>query len=98
MTIHKNTLRRSAYAAAGDIDTARREWLIGAQLQDPIAYNLLRGSYASGPPPAVARRPVGQSLESASLRPTEPGQNYLLGVIYYRIKYGRESPIELVLR
>lgn len=86
------------YSAAGDLERARREWLLGAQLDDPRAAMLLGDSYAPGPVPSeVVRR--GEEILSFSGSNLAVGgvQRYLLGILYYRMKFRRESPTVILV-
>ncbi len=81
------------YAAQGDIDRARREWTLAAQLAEPEALVLLGDSF----PPGQIPSDVVKRLEQ--LAPTKAGGSryYPIGYVYYRMKFGRESsPIILM--
>jgi O-antigen ligase/tetratricopeptide (TPR) repeat protein len=86
------------YFKAGDLERARHEWLLGAQLDDPRAAMLLGDSYAPAPvPQEVVRRAQG-ILYSGDTNLTVGGvQLYLLGILYYRMKFHRESPTTILV-
>jgi tetratricopeptide (TPR) repeat protein len=86
------------YSKAGDLERARHEWLLGAQLDDPRAAMLLGDSYAPAPvPQEVVRRAQG-ILYSGDTNLTVGGvQLYLLGILYYRMKFHRESPTTILV-
>ena len=86
------------YELAGDRERARHEWLLAGQLDDPQALVLLGDSYPPGqvPPEAIARAQEVLPLAGASV--TIGGvQRYLLGILYYRVRYGRESPFVILI-
>ena len=76
------------YAAEGNGDGAREQWVIGAQLDEPESLLLLGNSYPAGQVPAdIAAR------LRALLKTTGAGvQNDLVSILYYRMKYARVSP------
>jgi O-antigen ligase len=81
------------YFKAGDLERARHEWLLGAQLDDPRAAMLLGDSYAPAPVPDEVVRRAQAILHSADTNLTVGGvQLYLLGILYYRMEFHRESP------
>jgi len=81
------------YFKAGDLERARHEWLLGAQLDDPRAAMLLGDSYAPAPVPEEVVRRAQEILYSGDTNLTVGGvQLYLLGILYYRMKFHRESP------
>jgi tetratricopeptide (TPR) repeat protein/O-antigen ligase len=86
------------YFQAGDLERARHEWLLGAQLDDPRAAMLLGDSYAPG---AVPEEVVRRSEEILSFAGTNLAvgdvQSYLLGILYYRMKFHRESPTVILV-
>ena len=76
------------YAAQGNLDAARRQWVTGAQLDEPESLLLLGDQFPAGQVPAD----VAGHLR-ALLKTTGAGvQNDLVSVLYYRMKYGRVSP------
>jgi O-antigen ligase len=86
------------YFKAGDLEHARHEWLLGAQLDDPRAAMLLGNSYAPAPVPQEVVRRAQEILYSADTNLTVGGvQFYLLGILYYRMKFHRESPTIILL-
>jgi len=81
------------YFKAGDLERARHEWLLGAQLDDPRAAMLLGDSYAPAPVPQEVVHRGEAILLSGHTNLTVGGtQLYLLGILYYRMKFHRESP------
>jgi O-antigen ligase len=81
------------YAAQGDIDRARKEWTLAAQLAEPEALVLLGDSFPPGQIPSDVVKRLAQ------LAPTKAGgtRYYPIGYVYYRMKFGRESsPIILM--
>jgi len=86
------------YSAAGDLERARHEWLLGAQLGDPRAAMLLGDSYGPAAVPQEAVRRANNILRSGNTDLTVGGvQIYLLGILYYRMDFGRESPITILV-
>jgi tetratricopeptide (TPR) repeat protein len=80
-------------AANGDLDAAREQWVIGAQLDEPESVMLLGESYRP------EDRPAG--LESR-LRDLLGGfgssvQNDVISIVYYRLRYGRLSPVTAII-
>lgn len=86
------------YSEAGDLERARHEWLLGAQLGDPRAAMLLGDSYAPDPVPDEAVHRAHGILLSGDAGLTVRGvQLYLLGILYYRMNFGRQSPVIIVV-
>ncbi|MGA2285374.1 MAG: O-antigen ligase family protein [Dehalococcoidia bacterium] len=81
------------YAAQGDVTRARAEWTTGGQLGEVESLLLLDESYPPGQvPPEVAKRLM-------ELAPAVGGgsRDYLIGILYYRMHFSRESsPIILL--
>ena len=80
-------------AANDELDAAREQWVIGAQLDQPESVMLLGESYRP------EDRPDG--LESR-LRDLLGGygssvQNDVISVLYYRLRYGRLSPVTAII-
>jgi tetratricopeptide (TPR) repeat protein len=80
-------------AANDDLDAAREQWVIGSQLDEPESVMLLGESYRP------QDRPSG--LESR-LRELLGGfgssvQNDVISVLYYRLRYGRLSPVTAII-
>lgn len=81
------------YAARGDLDAAREQWLRAAQLDEVEALVLLGDSYPPGEvPPEVADALRSELREAAS-----QVQFHLTGILYYRLKFFRASPIQILL-
>jgi tetratricopeptide (TPR) repeat protein len=76
------------YEKQGDLEKARHEWVVGGQLEEAESILLLGNSYAAGQVPRVLidrlQTLVGGSGSSI--------QNDIVSVLYYRLKYGRQSP------
>jgi len=86
------------YFAAGDVERARREWLLGAQLDDPRAAMLLGDSYAPAAVPSEVVRRAEDILSFSGTNLAAGGvQRYLLGILYYRMKFWRESPTVILV-
>jgi thioredoxin-like negative regulator of GroEL len=86
------------YFRAGDIERARHEWLLGAQLDDPRAAMRLGDSYAPASVPQEAVRRAQRIVRSGN-GDLMMGrvQLYLLGILYYRMEFRRESPIIILV-
>jgi O-antigen ligase/Flp pilus assembly protein TadD len=86
------------YFRAGDIERARHEWLLGAQLDDPRAAMRLGDSYAPASVPQEAVRRAQRIVRSGN-GDLMMGrvQFYLLGILYYRMEFRRESPIIILV-
>jgi tetratricopeptide (TPR) repeat protein len=86
-----------SYSQAGDLERARHEWLLGAELDDPRAAMLLGDSY-TGPVPGSAVRQAEEILSFAGTNLAAGDvQRYLLGILYYRMKFRRESPAIILI-
>jgi tetratricopeptide (TPR) repeat protein len=86
------------YFKAGDLERARHEWLLGAQLDDPRAAMLLGDSYGPEPVPEEVVRRAQEIVFSGDTNLTVGGvQLYLLGILYYRMKFHRESPTVILV-
>jgi O-antigen ligase/Tfp pilus assembly protein PilF len=81
------------YAAQGDITRARAEWTTGGQLGEAESLLLLGESYPPGQvPPEVVKR-----LSELAPAVAEGPRDYLIGYLYYRMRFSRESsPIILL--
>jgi O-antigen ligase/Flp pilus assembly protein TadD len=81
------------YAAQGDIDRARKEWTLAGQLDDAEALVLLGDSYPPGQvPPEIVDR-----LEKLAPLTAGGARYYLIGILYYRMKFARESPSTILM-
>jgi O-antigen ligase/Flp pilus assembly protein TadD len=81
------------YAAQGDLDRARKEWTLAGQLDDAGALVLLGDSYPPGqvPPEIIDRLQKLAPLTAGGAR------FYLIGILYYRMKFARESPSTILM-
>lgn len=81
------------YAAQGDVTRARAEWTTGGQLGEAESLLLLGESYPPGQvPPEVVKR-----LRELAPAVAEGPRDYLIGYLYYRMRFSRESsPIILL--
>ncbi len=77
------------YQAKGQIAEARRQWVIGGQLQEPESLLLLGESYPAGhvPPDVPARLRALVAAGGAAQ------QADLIAILYYRMKNDRVSPV-----
>lgn len=81
------------YAARGDLERAREEWLRGSQLDDPQALLLLGDSY----PPGQVPDEVVQRLESLLSGSATGPRQHLEGILYYRSRFARGSPLTMLV-
>ncbi len=81
------------YAAEGRIDDARREWILGAELDEPESVMLLGDSYASGGRPAGLEGRLRDLLEESG----SSVRNDVVSIVYFRMRWGRLSPIEAII-
>lgn len=81
------------YAAQGDIQEARRQWLLAGQLEDAEGLLLLGDSYPPGQVPKEVIRRAGEQLGSLG----SAAQFDLISFLYYRMKFGRASPVVMLL-
>ncbi len=77
------------YQAAGDLDSARHQWVVGSQLDEPESVVLLGDSYPAGEMPSG----LVSQLESLLGSTGSSIQNDTYSVLYYRMRYGRLSPV-----
>ncbi len=77
------------YADRGNLAEARRQWVTGAELDEAESVLLLGESYPA------ATRPTGlrDRLEELVLSTGSSVQNDLITVVYYRLRWGRISPL-----
>jgi O-antigen ligase/tetratricopeptide (TPR) repeat protein len=77
------------YQAQGDLESARHQWVVGAQLDELESARLLGDSYPAAEVPSEVR----DRLET--LLPTQGSsvQNDIVSVLYYRLRYARLSPV-----
>lgn len=77
------------YQAAGNLEEARRQWVIGGQLGEPESLLLLGDSYPTGQVPRdVMDRLTGLLKTTGSSIQTDT-----YSILYYRLRYGRLSPV-----
>jgi O-antigen ligase len=77
------------YAAQGNIDAARHEWLIGGQLDEAESLRLLGDTYPAGEVPQDVRDRLRSLIKTTG----SSVQNDLISVLYFRMRYGRLSPV-----
>ncbi|MBF6600800.1 MAG: tetratricopeptide repeat protein [Dehalococcoidia bacterium] len=77
------------YALKGDIAAARRQWVLGGQLQEPESLLLLGESYGDGQVPADVAGRLRALVQAGGARQ----QADLISILYFRMKYGRISPV-----
>ena len=76
------------YAAQGEVDAAREQWLLAGQLNQAPALVLLGDSY----PPGQVPPEVIDELRSELRGEASQVQFHLIGILYYRSKFFRVSP------
>lgn len=76
------------YAAQGDIEAARQQWVRGADLDEGESVLLLGESYPADERPAE----LTDRLEELARTSGSSVRNDVLSVLYYRLRYGRISP------
>jgi O-antigen ligase/Tfp pilus assembly protein PilF len=81
------------YAAKGDIDHARHEWLRAGQLNETDALVFLGDSYPTGQVPQQVIDTLKSKLNGAG----SYVQFDLPDILYYRFKFFRASPVQLML-
>ncbi|HEY7268559.1 MAG TPA: O-antigen ligase family protein, partial [Dehalococcoidia bacterium] len=102
-----------ALAPGGDLDAVRRQLMLAADLGDPDGALLLYYTYAQPPTdiarntqlPTSATQPPKQVIDrlQKALPASAPFvydsgiQDYLLGILYYRPRYFRESPTSILI-
>ncbi len=77
------------YEAQGDLDAARHQWVVGAELDELESARLLGDSYPAGDVPSEVR----DRLEALLKTRGSSIQNDIVSVLYYRMRYGRLSPV-----
>jgi hypothetical protein len=75
------------FAAQGDVDEARHQWVLGGQLGEAESLLLLGQSYPVGQVPADVASRLRAVVEAGGAQQTD-----LVSILYYRMKYGRISP------
>ncbi|MDZ4278218.1 MAG: hypothetical protein U1B78_03670, partial [Dehalococcoidia bacterium] len=81
------------HTAKDDVDAAREQWLLAAQLNDVEALVFLGDSYPEGEVPGE----VVSALRSELDRSASEVQRHLIGILYYRFKFQRASPHTILL-
>jgi len=81
------------YAALGDLDRARLEWLRAGQLGEVEALVLLGDS----DPPGQVPPEVADTLRAELRTVASQVQFHLTGILYYRFKFFRASPYVILL-
>ena len=81
------------YAAQGDLAQARDQWLQGGQLGEVEALVLLGDSYTPGAVPPEVVEALRAELRSVASQV----QFHLTGILYYRFKFFRGSPVALLV-
>ncbi len=81
------------YKEQGDVEAARREWLLASQLEDPDGALQLGNSYPPGEVPEEVIRKLGDLLYLAG----SAVQHDLIDILYYRMKFGRGSPVTILI-
>ncbi len=77
------------YQTQGDIEAARHQWVVGSQLDELQSAQLLGASYPAGQVPSQVRN----RLEDLLTTQGSSIQNDIVSVLYYRLRYGRLSPV-----
>lgn len=83
----------SWHDAQGRTDDARREWVRAGRLGEVEALVLLGDSYPAGQVPSEVVDTLRAELNSA----TSEVQFHLIGILYYRFKFFRGSPVTILL-
>lgn len=81
------------YAARGDLERARQEWVRGGHLEDPEALVLLGDSY----PPGEVPSQVVTRLEELLAVGAGAARHHPEGIVYYRSKFARQSPVTMLI-
>ena len=81
------------YAADGDLSAARRQWVIGEQLNEPESVMLLGDSYLPADRPAALEGRLRELLGGYG----SSVQNDVISVLYYRLRHGRLSPVTAII-
>lgn len=81
------------YAADGDIEEAKRQWVRGVQLDEAESVLLLGETYPDGEVPASLRDDLHELLDDSisSVRVD------LISILYYRVRYQRLSPVAAMI-
>jgi O-antigen ligase/Flp pilus assembly protein TadD len=81
------------FAATGNLSAAREQWVIGAELDEPESVMLLGESYRPEDRPAALEDRLRDLLGSFG----SSVQNDVISVLYYRLRYGRLSPLTAII-
>ncbi|MEX0786539.1 MAG: hypothetical protein WD939_07880, partial [Dehalococcoidia bacterium] len=81
------------YAAQGRLDEAREQWLLAGQLEEVDALILLGESYE----PERVPPEIVDALRSEVRGVSSQVQFHLTAVLYYRLKFFRQSPLTMLL-
>ena len=81
------------HAARGDIEHAKHEWVIAGQLEDAEAIMLLGDTYPPGDVPEDLVERLATLLGGSGTSV----QNDIPSVLYYRLRYGRLSPLDAMI-
>lgn len=76
------------YAARGDIEEAKRQWVIGGQLEEAESILLLGNTYPKGQVPGDIIDRLAELVGSSGTSV----QNDVISILYYRLRYARMSP------
>jgi hypothetical protein len=76
------------YAARGDSEEARRQWVIGGQLEETESLVLLGETY----PPTAVPEELRDRLSTLLGGSGTSVQNDTISILYYRLRFGRTSP------
>jgi O-antigen ligase/Flp pilus assembly protein TadD len=81
------------YAVDGDLESARHEWVVGEQLDEPESVMLLGNSYRPQDRPSYLTGRLRDLLGGFG----SSVQNDVVSVLYYRLRYGRLSPVTAII-
>lgn len=81
------------YTEDGDLPSARHQWVIGEQLNEPESVMLLGNSYRPQDRPAALEGRLRELLDGFG----SSVQNDVISVLYYRLRYGRLSPVWAII-
>ena len=81
------------HEAQGDTEAARAQWVIAGQLEDAEAIMLLGNTYPAGQVPQELVDRLATLLGGSGTSV----QNDIPSVVYYRLRYGRVSPLHAMI-
>jgi O-antigen ligase/tetratricopeptide (TPR) repeat protein len=81
------------YAAIGDLEEAKQQWVRGAELEQAESVMLLGETYPAGEVPASLRDDLKDLLNASA----SSVRNDLISVLYYRVRYQRLSPVSAMI-